>query len=90
MRSGADWWQLQGGAAVFHDGGGQPTDGEDSSEVLRLGEEEREVRHRSNQSENRGAALTMKGWWRGCSSAVHMKTGKFWRRGWTKGTGGGG
>jgi hypothetical protein len=63
-------------------------DEEDSNEVLRLGEEERDVRRQSNRSENRGAALTVKGWWRGSSSAVHTKTGELWRRGWTKGTGG--
>jgi hypothetical protein len=45
---------LQGGAAVFRGGGGQPTVGENFSEVLWLGEEEREVRRRSNQSENHG------------------------------------
>jgi hypothetical protein len=63
-------------------------DGEDSSEVLRLGEEEREVRRQSNRSENRVAALTVKGWWRGSSSVIHTKTSELRRRGWTKGTGG--
>jgi hypothetical protein len=34
------WW-LQGGVAAFHDGRGRAMVGEDSDEVLWLGEEER-------------------------------------------------
>jgi hypothetical protein len=41
-------------AAVFHGGGGKPVVMEDSGEVPRLGEEDRKVRRRLNQSENRG------------------------------------
>jgi hypothetical protein len=38
------------------------------------GEEGREVRSRSNQVENGGAALTVKGRWWWCSDAVCAKT----------------
>jgi hypothetical protein len=43
-----------GTAAVFCGRGGRPTVGEDSGEVLRLGEEDRKVRHQLNRSKNRG------------------------------------
>jgi hypothetical protein len=42
-----------GTAAVFRGRGGRSTVGEDSGEVLRLGEEDRKVRHQLNRSKNR-------------------------------------
>jgi hypothetical protein len=65
------------GVAVFHDGGGRLAAGKDSDVVLRLGEEEREIKHRPKWVESkRGTVLTERGrtvarrfqsqrrWWR--------------------------
>jgi hypothetical protein len=66
-------------AATFHGEGGRPAVGENSDEVLRLGEEDRKVRHQLNQSKNRGVTLTVKGRSRWCSGVVHAKTGELQR-----------
>jgi hypothetical protein len=66
-------------AATFHGEGGRPAVGENSDEVLRLGEEDRKVRHQLNQSKNRGATLTVKGRSRWCSGVVHAKTSELQR-----------
>jgi hypothetical protein len=39
---------------AFRDGGGRLAVGEDSDEVLRIGEEEREIRHRAERVESEG------------------------------------
>jgi hypothetical protein len=86
-------WRLQGGAAAFRSGGAHAAIGEDSGEVLRLGEEEREVRRQSNRSENRGDTHSEKGVGGGAPAGFMRRPASFDARGGQKaprGSGGGG